>query len=357
MRARALTLLVALALTGAQPTYASVQDDVSRAADPPTRTIVASRLPRGRDARVDRMQDGVVRSAAGRSVPVRTAADGEQRQLLGSSSKGWLVAVRKGYVSRVVAVRADRPPVEVRRTRTTTHGQGETSVGWLLSRDGEMLVRTTYDRGGSSSSVQTLGGKVLGGRWSGGFFTPFDADDGHVVTWSENTFSRLRVVDWVPRTSRTEIAKSATYVSLRDDLAFVRTTGRLYGPSPVSAPATPAWAQPFSPLAVSPDGETAIGLRISASGFDSPAVLDVRRMSDGALLDSIAYGARITQDDWSITAQHEQTAAWEDDETFVFQLTGRAGSVLVRCDLDRQCERASDVGGNISFPHETFMWW
>ncbi|CAM3840449.1 hypothetical protein NOZE110980_17320 [Nocardioides zeicaulis] len=302
------------------------------------------------------MQDGVIH-ADGTRIPIRTPVNGEQRQLLGESRKGWLVAVRKGYLSRVVAVRPGRAPKELRRTRSTTFGQGDSAIGWLLSRDGEMLVSTLYDRGGSTSSVQTLAGKHLGGRYSGGYFTPFDADAGHVVTWIENTFGRLRVTDWVPRTSRTEIAKSATWVSLRDDLMFVRTTGRSYGPSPISAPTTPAWSEPFSPLAVSPDGETAVGLRITRSSFDSPAVLDVRRMSDGALLDSIAFGRRITRDSWSITSQHEQTAAWESNSRFVFQLPAPGGAVLVRCDLQQSCRRASDVGGNVSFPHESFMWW
>ena len=48
--------------------------------------------------------------------------------------------------------------------------------------------------------------------------------------------------------------QQATYASIRDDLVFVRTTGRLFGPTPLSAPGTPAWAQPFAPLTISPDG-------------------------------------------------------------------------------------------------------
>jgi hypothetical protein len=138
---------------------------------------------------------------------------------------------------------------------------------------------------------------------------------------------------------------------------FVRTTGRLYGPTSISAPATPAWSQPFSPLAVSPDGQTVAGLRIARSGFDSPAVLDVRRMDDGDLLDSIAFGTRITMDNWSITSAHEQTVRWESSTKLVLQLGSSRGAVLVRCRIDGDCERASDLGGNISTPHESYMWW
>lgn len=358
MKARArivaASLLTGLALV---PGPAPAQPAPDRtAADTPTRSVDPGRLPRGRDTGVVFMQDGVIH-ADGQVLPIRTPVNGEQRQLLGESPKGWLVAVRKGYLSRVIAVREGRRPVELRHTRVTSYGQGDTSIGWLLSRDGEVLISTTYDRGGSTRSVQDLDGKGLGSQYTGAYFTPLDAADGHIATYAENKFYRLRVVDWVPRTAKTEIAKNATYVSLRDDLMFVRTAGRLYGPSSISAPSTPAWSQPFSPLAISPDGATAIGLRISRSGFNSPAVLDVRRMADGALLDSIAFGRRITQDNWSITAQHEQTAAWESDRRFVFQVQTPRGAVLVRCDLDQRCQRASDTGGNISFAHETFMWW
>ncbi len=354
-RARLVALALVCCLTPAASAAASPSRDVVRA-EPSTRTIVPAKLPRGPDAAVPYMQDGVIH-ADGTTLPIRTPANGEQRQLLGESRKGWLVAVRKGYLSRVVAVRAGRAPAEIRHTRITSYGQGDTSVGWLASRDGEMLISTTFDRGGSTRSVQDLAGKGLGSSYTGGYFTPFDADAGHIATYAENKFYRLRVVDWVPRTSKTQVAVSATYVSLREDLMFVRTRGRFYGPSTISAPSTPVWSQPFSPLAVSPDRTTAVGLRISRSGFNSPAILDVRRMSDGALLDSIAFGKRITMDNWSITSAHEQTAAWEDDDTYVFQLGSPAGAVLVRCTLGAACERASGYGGNITVPHESFMWW
>lgn len=355
-RARFVALALICCLTPAASAAASPSWDAVRAAEPSTRTIVPARLGRGPDASVPYMQDGVIH-ADRRTIPIRTPVNGEQRQLLGESRKGWLVAVRKGYVSRVVAVRAGRAPVEIRHTRITSYGEGDTAVGWLASRDGKMLVSTTYDRGGSTRSVQDLAGKRLSSTSTGAYFTPFDADAGHVVTWAENKFYRLRVFDWIPRTSTTQIAVNATFVSLRDDLMFVRTSGRRYGPSSIVAPSTPAWSQPFSPLAISPDGATAVGLRLSRSGFDSPAVLDVRRMSDGALLDSIAFGRRITQDTWSITAQHEQTAAWEDDDTYVFQLGTPSGAVLVRCTLVGRCERASDTGGDVTTPYESFMWW
>src|SRR5690242_16166385 len=270
----------------------------ARVVDPPPRTIDAVRLPRGRDARIDHLQDGVIHTARGRVVPIRTPVTRDQAQLLGHSAKGWLVAVRKGPVGRVVAVRPGRRPVEIRRTRIEWYD--DVSIGWRASRDGAMLIGTGFDRGGSNRTVYSLAGKRLGSDYSGAFSSPLDAADGHVVIVREDAEGNYPAVDWVPRTSRTDLGAEVSYISLREDLMFARTSGRLFGPSPVSAPVTPPWAAPFQPLAISPDRATALGLRVSRSGFNDPAILDVRRMSDGALLDSIAFGQRITQDNWSV---------------------------------------------------------
>lgn len=341
------------------PYGASASPDRSTLDNAPTRTVVPTKLKRGPDATIDFMQDGIIHfgGAGGWRIGIRTPTNRNQRQLLGISRKGWLVAVRKGNTSRVIAVRRGRKPVTVPGTRNTTYGQGDSAIGWRLSHDGEMLVSTLYDRGGSTTYLQNLAGKGRGSYYSSDYFTPLDADTGHVVTYRENKFNRLRVYDWVPKVSATELVKDASYASLRDDVIFSHTTGRLYGPTAISAPETPAWAAAFQPLSISPNGRTAIGLRIPKSIFDSPAILDVRRMSDGALLDSIAYGPRITTDDWELGKTHEQTARWENNRRYVFQLATRRGAVLVRCRLNGPCKRASNYGGDITTSFETFMWW
>jgi len=80
-------------------------------------------------------------------------------------------------------------------------------------------------------------------------------------------------------------------------------------------------------------------------------------MADGSLVDHITFGPKITEDNWSIINDHEQTARFEDDSSYVFQLTTTRGAVLVRCPVGgRACERASDFGSDISVPFERFMW-
>lgn len=350
-----LAAAVVLVPAGAGSAGVPSRDGAPRAADPPTRTIDVERLARGRDARIDNLQDGVIHTSEGGLLPLATAVTRDQSQLLGRSPQGWLVAVRKRHVSRVVVVRPGDRPGEIPHTRVTTYSNE--AIGWLDSRDGELLVSTSYSRGGSYRSVITLDGTGLGHDDSTAFFSPYDAADGHVLTRRTNPNARSKVVDWVPGTSRTFVANAAVAGFLRDDLVFVHTSGRLFGPTSLSTPGLPVWGQAFIPRAISPDGATAVGLRISRSAFDDPAIIDVRRMADGRLLDSIATGQRITEANWEVGKEHEQTVRWESRRSFVFQLDTPSGSVLVRCRLGGGCERASDYGGNISVPYETFVWW
>lgn len=264
----ALALLVGLTLAPAGPSPyadASPPDRSVRAerTGVPVRTIDPLRLRRGPDAAIDHLQDGVIHSASGHSVRVRIPYGLDQLALLGRSSDSWLVAwgtalTRSGYHYGVSRVRSGRPPVPVRKQAVTTYG--EDFHGWLLDRDGRTLVDTTFDRGGSSIVVRDVAtGRATGSRYSGYFATPYDASGGHVAVFSETESGGTRVVDWLPPGTETPIAKRAAYVSLERDLVFARTAGRDYGPTSTSAPATPAWAAPFAPLDISPDGASAVG--------------------------------------------------------------------------------------------------
>lgn len=364
MRRSLVTLAGLLALALPAASYAvgagAAADPRPRWSEVPVRTLDPLRLPRGADAGIDHLQDGVIHTASGRSLRVGVPHGLDQLALLGRSGGAWLVAwgtasTRTGYHYGVSRVRSGHAPVAVPKQREGSYG--DDFHGWRLDRDGGVLVSTTFDRGGSTTYVQdTDTGKVLGSRYSGYYSTPYDVAGGHVATIAETDSGGSRVVDWVPRTSETVIARRAAFVDLQRDLAFVRVQGRDYGPTSVSAPAAPAWSAPFAPLDISPDGGRALGLRISRSSFDDRGVVEVRSMTDGSLLDAIALGDHVTMDNWSITTSHEQTLRWEDDSHYVVQMPVRGGAVLVRCRVGGRCERASAVGGNISTPYEYFMW-
>lgn len=359
MRRALVSLAGLLALTA--PTAVHAVPDAHAAGERvPVRTLQPLRLPRGADAAVDHLQDGVIHTAAGRTVRVRVPYGADQLALLGRSGNAWLVAwgtgrTRSGFHLHVARVRAGHAPVEVPRQRVTTYG--EDFHGWRLDRDGTRLVATTYDRGGTTTVVRDVRtGERLDARYTGAFYTPFDVADGHVATYAEDDRGALRVVDWELGAGRTTIARRASFVDLRRDLAFVRVSGHDFGPTSVTAPGVPAWSAPFAPLDVSPDGSLAVGLGVPRSGFDDRGVLEVRRLDDGTLLDAISLGDHITMDNWSITTSHEQTVRWEDDAHYVVQLPVGRDAVLVRCRVGGRCERASEVGGNVSTSYEEFMW-
>lgn len=84
-------------------------------------------------------------------------------------------------------------------------------------------------------------------------------------------------------------------------------------------------------------------------------MLQLRSMADGTLLQAFTYGSK--EGRWLITRTYEQSARFETDDHFVFQVDAGRRKVLVRCSTAAgRCKRASAYGGNVSFAHERFMW-
>lgn len=348
------------AVAAPRPEAGAPAATAARARAVEVRTLRPATLRRGPDARIDHLQDGVIRTADGRRVRVAIPHDDDMLALLGRSGDDWLVAWgtvsrQRGYQFGVSRVSAGAAPQPVPRQRAGSYG--EDFHGWRLDKHGSVLASTVFDRGGATTLVRdVVTGTRLGLRSSGVFAAPDDVAGGHLALTSEDDSGRVRVIDWTPPDTDRVIARSASGVDLGRDLAFVRTQRRDYGPTSASAPGVPAWAAPFAPLDVSPDGTLVIGTRISRSGFDDRGVLEVRSMADGTLLDAVSLGDRITMDNWSITSSHEQTIRWESDTRYLVQLRAPGGAVLVRCRVAGRCERASDAGGGISTPYEYFMW-
>jgi hypothetical protein len=313
-------------------------------------------LHRGSDAAIDFLQDGVIHTASGRTIPVRVPGAHGRQELLGRTQGGWAVASWLRTTAVVDVVRRGRAPQRVRRSRTSYFVDGTESLGFRLSRDGAWLLRTVYDRGGSTTRVTD----VATGRWLGtgfgDYYTPFDADAGHVVTLSPRGGRGTGVVDWVPGTPIVaRIATRAAAADIGRDLLWVGTTTPDFGPTSLSSPGVPAWSAPIAPIDVSPDGATVVGLRTGRAFQLGPAVLDVRAMADGRLLDSIALDEPYSADHGAVTRTHDQTVRFESDDAVVLQLASPRGKVLVRCRVAGACERASDHGGDVSVPHEQYM--
>ncbi|MFC6696960.1 hypothetical protein [Nocardioides daphniae] len=346
-----LSLGVALA-----PVSATAHASEGAAPAPPVRTIDPAKLRRGPDATIPFLQDGRIH-AGGKTVRVRVPFTKGRQALLGRSGNAWLVAsYRKGYL-RVHRVRANRAPQLLPGSRTRQFG-GE-FYGIRVSRDGTRLLRTRYDRGGATVVVtRTVDGAPVDDYYTTYYSQPYDADAGRVLLHKEDeTTYEVFAADWRPGSDDDRVLGSLMNAGFyRRDLAFVQDGVDTYrfGPTAISAPGAPAWSARFAALDVSPDGSLVLG--VGPRLVRKRAVLQVRRMSDGKVLQQFSYGKVVDPGDWSISDTNEQTARFESDTRFVFQFSKAGRSRLVRCTTSGRCAKASDAGSNVSITFERFMW-
>lgn len=298
------------------------------------------RLVRGAESTVPHLQDGVIRVGK-RTVSARVPVAFSGQKLLGRAGRAWLVHSTHRYDSYVHAVRPGRT------ARVVPGGRPGPSVGRSvrLSRGGQLLVTTTEaSRGGTTTNVVRLAdGKRLG-------IAPWNSEDVHPTSPPLDAQGvRILVTVGVPhvwnpvtdRARRLPVGRSSGAL-MADDVIFVEKGRCRFGPTSIQSPGEPAWAAKyFVPHDVSPDGTLVLGRQNARSG--GRQVLQLRRMSDGEVLRSWAYGARY---------RSEHTARFEDDARVVFEVTRGGVSALVRCRVSGPCTRASGLGGTISFPHE-----
>ena len=320
---------------------------------PPVRIVDPAKLKRGPDAAFAHLQDGRIH-VRGARLRVRVPHTAGRQILLGRSGADWLVASAKGERLRVDRIRLGQPPRLVPRSRL--RGQG---VGIRLSREGERLLFTYYDRGGATVTVRRVAdGRRVGRDYTGLYHQAFDAADAHVLLHREDAETyEAYAADWVPGGGgdrRLGTGLNAGF--LRRDVVFVQdgAESRRFGPTSVSSPAAPAWSARFAALAISPDASLVIGTGPRLVGRRQ--VLQVRRMSDGTVLQQFGYGRAVPrQEYWSI-GDAEQTARFESDTHFVFELVTAGRSRLIRCSTAGRCAKASGPGGGVSVSFEQFMW-
>ncbi len=162
------------------------------------------RLRRGPGTAIDFLRDGVIHAADGRTTRVRVPYAKGRLALLGRTQGSWAVASRRDAFPGM--------PTLTRRRVAALH---LVQRGWQLTHIRDVAAR----------------------KWIG----------------------RTRVMDWVSHSTCTRIATVAVAADLGHDLLWVRANGRIFGPTSLSAPDAPAWAAPFPPLGLSPEGATAAG--------------------------------------------------------------------------------------------------
>lgn len=334
---------------------ATGQAAASAGAPPPVRTVVPARLRRGVDARVPFLQDG--RITAGRTrfrtrLPLRL-----HQELLGRSGESWLVADGPDRRVRVHLVRPGQPPQLVPRSRLVGG-----LIGVRASRDGEWLVSSRFERESTSYAVRRVSDGVRVGAYGGSTQLgelPYDAADGHVLMVRELGDlppRELYAVDWEVGVGERRLGSDVVAGFLRRDVVFVTGAGpRRFGPTSIAEPGVPAWSARFAALDLSPDASLVLG--VGPRLVRGRPVLQVRRMSDGAVLQQLSYGRKITKGEyWAFDYQPAQTARFEGNRRFVFEFASGGRAVLVRCTTTGRCVRASRTGGGISFPHERSRW-
>jgi hypothetical protein len=342
----------------AQGTLHDFYDESAPSAGATAARTRSARRSASRSTRLDFLQGGALHLADGSHL--RTKLQAKQQQLLGRSRRRWVVAWRRGLVNGVSLVAKNKAPRGVPGRRFKSYA--DMGIGYRLTRDGRTLIIDSLDRGGALSALADVStGDQVGNAYDDGIVSILDGERDRFVVLS-NDYSRYVAQEWAPSSGDlAKLGKGASYANVDRDLLFIKTHGRNYGPVSLTraraGQRTPPWTAPFQPLDISPDGLTALGLRVPKSVFHSPAILDIRRLSDGALLDSVKYDKAITEETWQAGVGHDQTARWETNEAYVFEMQNKRGSILIRCTVAGDCERASARGREISVPGETYMWW
>lgn len=336
------------------------------AAPPPVRTINPAKLNRGPDAAFAHLQDGWIRTD-GRRIRVKVPADKGRQVLLGRSGGAWIVASwtkkkRGGATVQVHRIRAGKKPVLM-----PWAGLRGSGVGIRLSRDGSQLLLSVGSRGGLDLWVlRTSDGSEIATDSTGPslYAQPYDAAAGRVLLHRQRmgTPDETYASDWTPGTGADRrVGPGLNAGFLRQDVVFVGPAPQppgpfAYGPTAISSPGTPAWSARFTALAVSPDKQLVIGT--GPRLVKRRAVLQVRRMSDGKVLQQLSYGElwpKGAADLWTPQSA-DQTARFETSSRFVFEFTAGGKSRLVRCTTAGRCAKASGAGGGVSAAYELVQW-
>lgn len=307
----------ALALTGGlalSPPGAAVAPPVPASADTARESVVATSLPRGPRPAVAYLEGRRLHlpSGAVRTLPF-PRSHAPQLSLLGPSPRGWVVLDTTGPSARLYRVRGS----SATRFWTLSH---RSSHSWRLGVNGRRVIQLYVDRSAVSSAVTfDLDGRNKRSMRFRGYASVL------AFTGDRAVVSANRTWDWVLGSPRSEVSGgSSPAADIRKDLLFVRAPGLTYGPTSLSAPATPAWSAEFLPRQVSTVGSYVVGYSSDARR------IEVRDMVNGAVVRSIR-----TQHPWG------SPLFWESDAMLMIAVKTPRGRALVRCAVTGACKRAT----------------
>ena len=290
-------------------------------------------LPRGADAHVTWLGGTTLHTGGGRTHAMPFSADRAPfLRLLGRSHHSWVIADLgevQAPTSRVLRVHRGRY-----RTILTVDNYYDRPT-YQLARDGDQIVTWDYDRGGTTASVYSWEGRLLGQRITEGFSQLLGVERDQVI------FAGRHVARWTAGSPPVPFAESGLLADARHDALFV-VTRKVAGPTSLSNPGTPTWTAGFVPRAFSPDGRWVAGYALE-SVREKTRRLEVRSMRDGTLQPST--GLRLPPN---------AALTWEDADHLLAGVHSDRGNALVRCGLGGRCERASDWLGDqaITVPHQ-----
>ncbi len=328
------TLPLVTALIGLGPAAATSDQSLPRAAPPSTVKVKLGTLPRGGHAKTPYLIGRDLHLADGRvrRLPFSKAAAADL-VLAGRTRSGWVIGARPSPGYDFILVRGKR------KTFIHRPQSDDSTDEYRLNRAGTRLLVSYRDRGDSSTLfVHKLDGTRVGLARLNVAADLLDFADGRAFLASGTRTRR-----WRPGVGfTTVVAQPSASADAPRDLLFVWDPDRQgFGPTALSAPATPAWAASFQPTEVSPDATKVVGYQVKAG--QPTDRIDVRRMSDGTRIASFDPG-------------HSQTLRWEDDSHLLWTDYRRASGVgqhaLVRCSLTGGCQRITDYvkRNQFSFP-------
>jgi hypothetical protein len=253
--------------------------------------------------------------------------------LLGRTPRGWLIRRGAGdatfFIVRPGGLEVGQPRREARH-RVHLAGNWEGTTYWRLGGGGHRFLEWDPDRDGGVTYARIF--STSGRRLAERTFPSY----GTVLAFGRHgllaTLLSGRTVRWVPgRGTETIVGRASNFASSRWDLLSTSTGRGRYGPTSLSAPTEPLWSARFRPMRVSPNGRLLVGRATGTyARTNLPGAIQVRRVSDGAVLVSIQARYLRSSKIW-----------WESNRAILFQMSGRRGTAIVRCTLDAKCQRAT----------------